>query len=131
MSIECHWLFNFLNRIDNVNNQIIIPPVAKEVVVINIAKEKTEDKEVKAGPKRKISSLVKGKDSKKPLSVKNQTKFRSNDMVHMFDGMLPFVNMTFEELRDIFPDEQVSEQERWAATQKKHLNKSNMTRLLA
>ena len=75
---------------DNVNNQFVTPPVAEEVVEIEMAKENTE--EVTTARKRKNSSLVEGGDSTKPSSVKSQMKFRSSDMINMIDGMIPHVN---------------------------------------
>ena len=83
----------------NVDNQFVTPPNAEEVVEIEMAKENSE--EVKTGRKRKNSSLVEGGDSTKPSSVKNQMKFRSNEMINMIDGMVPHVNKSIKDLMDI------------------------------
>ena len=77
------------------DNQIVTPPVAKEVV-IDVEQDKRGGV-APCGPKRKNSGLVEGGNSKKPSSVKNP-KFRSSDTVNFFDKALPTIESTAREI---------------------------------
>ena len=79
-----------------VDNQIVTPPLAKEVAV-DIDQAEGEDK-TPPRPKRKNSGLVEGGNPKKPSSVKNQVKFRSTDVVNLFDSAMPAIEKSAREI---------------------------------
>ena len=90
------------------DNQIVTPPLTKEVI-IDVGKEEKEDEKMPARPKRKNSSLVQDGDSKKPSSIKNQIKFRSNDTINMVDEMIPAITVMQREIKGLFSEKKEDE----------------------
>ena len=93
------------NNANNIDNQIVNPPHAKEVV-IDAEKEKKQDEKMPTRPKMKNSSLVQGGDSKKPSLIKNQIKFRSNDMINLINEIIPSIKDIQHKIKGFFSEKE-------------------------
>ena len=87
------------------DNQIVTPPLTKEVI-IDVGKEEKEDEKMPARPKRKNSSLVQDADSKKPSSIKNQIKFRCNFTINLVDEMIPATTVMERKIKGLFSEKE-------------------------